>query len=182
MGKTFIFAISGVKNSGKTTLITRILPFLNEQGLKVATIKHDGHEFHADVPGTDSYRHLCAGAYGTAIFSEHKYMAVKQQPGINEEQLIALFPEADMILLEGFKHSSYPKIEVIRRGNSEKCVCSGNGLKAIATNLTMEELWDSSGNLPVFLNQNVPLLDIDCPQAIADFIMERYRGEKRKGE
>lgn len=66
--QTQIFAISGVKNSGKTTLITRLLPILSGQGLLVATIKHDGHDFNADVPGTDTYRHFHAGAYGTAIF------------------------------------------------------------------------------------------------------------------
>ena len=48
--KQFILAVSGVKNSGKTTLITKILPFLKAKGLNVAVIKHDGHDFEADVP------------------------------------------------------------------------------------------------------------------------------------
>ena len=63
MKKPQIFAISGVKNSGKTTLITQILPILSGQGLAVATIKHDGHDFDADVPGTDTYRHCKAALY-----------------------------------------------------------------------------------------------------------------------
>lgn len=70
MKQPFLFAISGVKNSGKTTLITKLIPVFRKYGLRTATIKHDGHDFEADVPGTDTYRHLQAGAYGTAVFSE----------------------------------------------------------------------------------------------------------------
>ena len=71
---SIFFAISGVKNSGKTTLITKLLPVLTDRGLKVATIKHDGHDFQTDVPGTDTFAHFQAGAYGTVVFSDHKYM------------------------------------------------------------------------------------------------------------
>ncbi len=164
MKKTLIFAISGVKNSGKTTLITCILPFLTKEGLRVATIKHDGHDFEADVPGTDTYRHFHAGAYGTAIFSDSKYMIVKQQPQITEKHLIECFPEADLILLEGFKTCPYRKIELIRRGNSAKSVCEAHNLAAIATNLSSEELQRT--------NLDIPLLDLNHPQEIAAYILE----------
>ncbi|MDO5538601.1 MAG: molybdopterin-guanine dinucleotide biosynthesis protein B [Eubacteriales bacterium] len=161
-----IFAISGVKNSGKTTLICRLLEIFSKMGMKVAVIKHDGHEFDADVPGTDTYRQFEAGAYGTAVFSSGKYMVVKERKNVTEEELMKLFPEADMILLEGFKNDPYPKIEVIRRGNSVKSVCSGCNLAAIATNIPSEEiLQDSPGVL---------LLDIDDPQATAEFILSYH--------
>lgn len=160
---TKIFAVSGVKNSGKTTLICRLLEIFTEMGLKVATIKHDGHDFDADVPGTDTYCQLHAGAYGTAVFSSQKYMVVKQQKNTAEEQLTEYFPEADLILLEGFKYSPYPKIEVVRKGNSAKSVCEGNHLLAIATNLPPEELERK--------DTGIPLLDLDNPEAAADFIL-----------
>ena len=67
--KQFILAVSGVKNSGKTTLITKLLPELKKRGLQVAVIKHDGHDFEADVPGTDSWKYAQAGADGTCVFS-----------------------------------------------------------------------------------------------------------------
>lgn len=67
-----IIAICGTKNSGKTTLITRLLPVLTGKGYKVAVIKHDGHDFACDVPGTDSYRFTENGAYGVAVFSPHR--------------------------------------------------------------------------------------------------------------
>ena len=55
--KQAVIVICGIKNSGKTTLIRNLIPKLNALGYKVATIKHDGHEFESDVPGTDSYYH-----------------------------------------------------------------------------------------------------------------------------
>ena len=103
MERKRIFAISGVKNSGKTTLICRLLEIFKDKGLKVAVLKHDGHDFVPDVPGTDTYCQLQSGAYGTAVFSAGKYMLVKQQPQISEKELAEFFPEADLILLEGFK-------------------------------------------------------------------------------
>lgn len=107
--KPFVFAISGYKNSGKTTLVTRLIPELVKRGYKVAVIKHDGHDFESDVPGTDSYRHQKAGAYGTAVFSEHRFLITKECRGVTEQDLFAAFPEADIILIEGLKNSSYPK-------------------------------------------------------------------------
>jgi molybdopterin-guanine dinucleotide biosynthesis protein B len=107
--KPVIFAICGYKNSGKTTLMTRLISKLTARGWRVAAIKHDGHDFEPDVPGTDSDRHRRAGAYGTAVFSPHRFMLTKTWDTPQAESLIAAFPEADVILLEGFKDSSYPK-------------------------------------------------------------------------
>lgn len=107
--KPFFFAVSGYKNTGKTTLITRLLPVLTARGYRVAVIKHDGHDFEGDVPGTDSYRHQEAGAYGTAVFSENRMLVNKQCQGVDERMLAEAFPEADIILIEGLKDSAYPK-------------------------------------------------------------------------
>ncbi len=107
--KPFVFAISGYKNSGKTTLITKLIPELKQRGYRVAVIKHDGHDFEADVPGTDSYRHQKAGAYGTAVFSSNRILITKECREPNEIQLMEAFPEADIILIEGLKNSDYPK-------------------------------------------------------------------------
>ncbi len=107
--KPVIFAISGYKNSGKTTLMTALIAELTHRGYRVAAIKHDGHDFEPDVPGTDSYRHRTAGAYGTAVFSQNRFMVTKtwEKPDVNA--LFSAFPEADVLLLEGFKDSGYPK-------------------------------------------------------------------------
>ena len=162
----FIFAVSGVKNSGKTTLITKLIPLLTEQGLNVATVKHDGHDFEPDVPGTDSCAHLKAGAYGSAVFSKNRFMLVKNRPSITEVELISAFPEADIIILEGFKHSSYPKIELVRSGNSSEPVCDPCSLIAIAS--------DFSPSNPA----GVPIIDINDPVAAAETLLAcRAAGE-----
>lgn len=109
----FVFAVSGYKNSGKTTLICRLIPELKSRGYRVAVIKHDGHDFVGDVPGTDSFCHREAGAWGCAVFSEKRIMItreIEEEDRIPDERmLIKAFPGADIILLEGLKNSSYPK-------------------------------------------------------------------------
>ena len=162
--KQIIVAVSGVKNSGKTTLITNLIPEFNQRGYQVATIKHDGHEFEGDVVGTDTYKHSKAGAYGTAIFSKGQYVLKKQQE-VSEQDLIPMFPEADIIILEGFKYSAYPKVEVIRKGNSTQSVCNREGLFAIVT--------DTACEVPGITK--IPLNDIG---AIADRILEYFMKRK----
>ena len=122
--KPFIFAICGAKNTGKTTLITQLIGAFTARGLKVATIKHDGHDFSADVPNTDTYRHMAAGAYGTAVFSDNKFMVVKVQPKTPVGEMAALFPEADIILVEGCKSSAYPKMQMLHSGEEEHLHCN----------------------------------------------------------
>ena len=159
MCKPKLLAISGVKNSGKTTLITQLIPKLVEKNMKVATIKHDGHGFTADIEDTDSFRHKTAGAYATAVFSDSKYMLVKDVPNCDESILIESFPEADLIFLEGFKNSTYPKIEIIRSDNSQISVCDPKTLVAIVSDL-------------FFSIENVPVFGLNEIDAIADFIFK----------
>ena len=161
--KPVLLAVSGVKNSGKTTLIERILPKLDEKGFKVATVKHDGHDFECDIEGTDTFKHRKAGAYGTAIFSKNKFMIIKEQKDTEEEELISYFSEADIIILEGFKYSDYPKIEIVRKGNSTECVCKEETILAVATDI---EDFKSSIN-------TVNLNDID---SIVNLIIEFIKG------
>lgn len=132
MDRPTVVAVSGVKNSGKTTLIEGMLPYLNGWGLSVAVIKHDGHTFDPDPAQTDTGRHFRAGACGVAIFDGEKVKVVRRsQEGV--EHLIRCFPDADLILLEGFKGSHWPKLEVIRRGNSRGAVCDPTTLLALVT-------------------------------------------------
>ena len=111
MSVPVIFAISGEKNSGKTTLIEAVLPILAERGYRVAVIKHDGHSFEPDVSGTDTRRFFDASAIGTAVFDSEKFMLVKRQ-SVNERQLFEAFPDADLILIEGLKDSGYAKLRL----------------------------------------------------------------------
>ena len=110
-----VLAVSGLHNSGKTTLLEKLLPALRSRGLKVGIIKHDGHDFTPDVPGTDSYRLREAGAEGVAVFSGNRYL-LTEEFRLNEQDLLALFERHgyDLVLLEGFGDSGWAKIEVVR--------------------------------------------------------------------
>jgi len=163
MKQQTVIAISGVKNSGKTTLIQRILPKLESEGLNVAVIKHDGHSFQADPVDTDTGKYMEAGAYGTAIFDGEKYKIIKCGT-IDEYDLIQQFPEADVILLEGLKYSIWPKIEIIRAGNSAQPVCSSDTLLALVTDVPN-------------IQSNVPILDVNEIDGVVKVILQ-YRNTK----
>lgn len=171
--KPVIIAISGVKNSGKTTLIERIIPKLNNEGLKVATVKHDGHDFDADIEGTDTFKHRKAGAYGTAILSKNKFMVIKEQKNTQEEELISYFSDCDVILLEGFKFSDYPKIEIVRKGNSSESVCKKETLLGIVSDV--EELKEEYRENK---NNELKVIDINDIDSISELLVE-YIGRCR---
>ena len=109
MSRPAVFAVSGEKNSGKTTLIEGVVSILTQRGYAVAVIKHDGHAFEPDVAGTDTRRFYDAGAAGTAVFDGEKFMLVRRR-AVNEQQLFEAFPDVDLILIEGLKDSDYPKL------------------------------------------------------------------------
>jgi molybdopterin-guanine dinucleotide biosynthesis protein B len=118
--KQTVIAVCGSKNSGKTTFIEGVLPHLVSAGFKVAVIKHHGHKLDPDVPGTDTYRFNHGGAYGTVITDDESFMLVRREV-TNENSLIEYFPEADIILLEGYKDSDWPKIEMRRDASISVC-------------------------------------------------------------
>ncbi len=158
--KPVMLAISGVKNSGKTTFIERILPQLAELGIKTAVIKHDGHVFTPDTPGTDSYRFFAAGACGSAIYDGEKF-SLSRRASVSEHELAELFPDADLILLEGFKASDYPKLELIRSGVSSMPICDPETCLALVSDLD--------------LKTELPLFRPDAVSDIAKFIYKFIR-------
>lgn len=153
--KEMIFAvICGVKNSGKTTLTEGIIRTLTARGLKTAVIKHDGHEFECDIAGTDSSRFVQAGAYGAAVFSRGQVFVRKTGhfPGTEDEagtimllqRLTDAFPEADVILAEGLKGLSVPKIEVVRRAVSQKTSSNPEGRFLVVSDLSEAEIGEKT--------------------------------------
>jgi molybdopterin-guanine dinucleotide biosynthesis protein B len=113
-----VIAVSGLKNSGKTALIEALIPLLAEKGIRTAVIKHHGHRFGEeipDTPGTDTYRFLANGACGTVIYDDDIMMCVRRtSAGLPD--LIALFPDADLIVIEGAKSADYPRVAMLRTG------------------------------------------------------------------
>ncbi len=117
-----IFGIVGWKNSGKTTLIERIVREFTAQGFAVSTIKHAHHTFDIDVPGKDSYKHREAGAREVLVASAARWALVHELRGAPEPSLVELVAHiapCDLILVEGFKQHDHPKIEVLRAVNRD---------------------------------------------------------------
>lgn len=108
----------GYKNSGKTTLIGRLLEKFNGMNLRVAVIKHDLHGFDADREGTDSFRHRQAGAAAAAITSPWR-TAIFEERETALADLIRHFDDYDLIMVEGFKQEPYPKLVLLRSTEDE---------------------------------------------------------------
>lgn len=161
-------AICGVKNSGKTTLAERIVQTLTARGLRVAVLKHDGHSFDCDIPGTDSFRLVEAGAYGAAVLSRGQIFIRKRgifpdmEKGTEALQFLMrtaeAFPEADVILAEGFKGLPIPKLEVVRSVVSRRPASNPEGRFLIVSDLSAEEIGE-------------PTLPFEDLEGIADAIL-----------
>ena len=156
-----VVAISGVKNSGKTTFLEHLIPVLREMGLHVGVIKHDGHTFVPDVPETDSFRLRESGAEAVAVVSSQRWMLIKEKPLLDMDFLLEQMTDMDLLLLEGFKDSQWPKIELVRNGVSQACVCPCHTLLAVATDITD-------------LSVNAPKIPLDGYRQAAQLILESF--------
>ncbi|MBI5904783.1 MAG: molybdopterin-guanine dinucleotide biosynthesis protein B [Deltaproteobacteria bacterium] len=151
--------------TGKTTLLERLLPILAGRGYRVGAIKHDAHRFDIDRPGKDSHRLTAAGAATVLITSSEKLALVKNHPQSPpaEELIDRYFRDMDLVLVEGFRKSALPKIELCRKEMNAPLICRGE--------------FDDPALLAVVsdapLAVDVPLLDLNAPDQVADFIEER---------
>lgn len=121
--KQRIFGITGWKNSGKTTLTCKLVEEFTRRGFRIATLKHSHHLFDVDHEGTDSYRHRNAGAGEVAIVSGRRW-AIMHELGVQAEpsmqEMLARLAPCDLVLIEGYKRESHPKIEVRRLAASDR--------------------------------------------------------------
>jgi molybdopterin-guanine dinucleotide biosynthesis protein B len=121
MGSPPVLCIVGRSDSGKTTLIEKLIPEFIRLGFRVGTVKHGGHGSDIDRPGKDSWRHLQAGSAATVLSSQTRIGLVKKVDHDHTlDELMPLLSEADIVLAEGFKQETRPKIEVFRSGLKEK--------------------------------------------------------------
>lgn len=110
-------AVIGHHGAGKTTLICQLLPILRARGYRVGTVKHVGPEVEPDTPGKDTFRHREAGAARVLLYSPRLAALFWDHPGDPVEEYIARYMnDLDLVILEGFKSSAFPKIEVYRSG------------------------------------------------------------------
>ena len=131
-----VICIVGSSGSGKTTLIEALIPILRRDGLRIGTLKHTHHDVPFDIPGKDSWRHGQAGAEKTAIVSPFGLALFDHRvaPPGPEEIIEAHFRDMDLVLVEGYKWGSLPKIEVYRPAVADAPVCVGDpSLLALVT-------------------------------------------------
>ena len=166
-----ILSIVGKSDSGKTTLIEKLLPELNRRGYRVATVKHDIHGFEVDREGKDSWRHKQAGAHTVVISSPEKIALIRdvERDLTLEEIREKLIQDVDLILSEGYKKDVQPKIEIFRKEMHQELLCTkADNLVAVVSNKGFDI--------------GVPVFDLEDMKGLADFIEKEVLRSKREGE
>jgi molybdopterin-guanine dinucleotide biosynthesis protein B len=166
-----IISIVGKSDSGKTTLIEKLLPELIKRGYRIATVKHDVHGFEVDREGKDSWRHKQAGAHSVVISSPTKAALIRdvESDMSLEEIREKLIRDVDLILSEGYKKDVQPKIEVFRKEKHKELLCTQKDhLVAIASNLEF--------------NVGVPCFDLEDMGGLADFIEKEFLKSRKKNQ
>lgn len=163
--------------TGKTTLLSEVIPLLKTRGLRIALVKHAHHNFDIDHPGKDSYRLRKAGADEVVIASRHRIASVRETPSNQEEPSLSdilsiIQPENfDIVLIEGFKMEDIPKLELHRKClNRPYLYPDDSNIIALALDS------DTAGT-----RHDIECLDLRKPAQIASFV-ERFIKLRSKHE
>ncbi|MDQ6950258.1 MAG: molybdopterin-guanine dinucleotide biosynthesis protein B [Mariprofundales bacterium] len=156
-----ILSIVGRSNSGKTTLMERLIRRLSDQGLRIATIKHSHHQPELDQPGKDSWRHKQAGAGASFLIGPQQMLMVADHAQVPTPNLLASLygTNFELVLVEGYSSLPGAKIEILRAARSSTLRCDPTELLAIVT--------DVEGLPP-----KPPQFALDDVTAIANFVRE----------
>jgi len=167
-----VLGFAAYSGTGKTTLIVQLLPLLKQRGLRIGMIKHAHHSFDVDHSGKDSFELRHAGADRMLIGSRRRWALVVETPQANEPTLTKLLEnmlcaDLDLILVEGFKHERFPKIELHRVAIAQPWLYpDDDSIIAVAT--------DSRVDMP---EPMIPVLDINQPAAISQYILHWIAGK-----
>ena len=162
-----LLGFAAYSGTGKTTLLKQLIPLLKARGIRLAVIKHAHHDFDIDHPGKDSYALRKAGADQMLIASSRRWALMVETPGQAEADLGFLLDkleqtQLDLILVEGFKHLAYPKIELHRHDLHKPYLYPEDAsIMAIAV------------NAPDTTNHPLPVLDLDRPAQICSYILKQ---------
>lgn len=160
-----VLGFAAYSGTGKTTLLKQLLPLLRQRGLRVGVIKHAHHDFEIDTPGKDSYELRKAGASEMLIASGKRWalMVETEQGGdpVLQEMLDRLDQDnLDLILVEGFKHETFQKIELHRPSVGKPLIFpEDDRVVAVATD---GELGEKTA---------LPILDLNDISSIADYVL-----------
>ena len=157
-----IVTFIGKSNSGKTTLLVKIIPELKKRGYRIASIKHSHHNVTIDKEGKDSWRHKEAGSEAVILMSGKTVSMVREYDEEPDVEFIRdrFIDGVDIILAEGFKWTNVPKIWVFRRENCSSIIKKDESLIAVVS--------DEETDL------GVPWIDINDIGRVADFVEEKF--------
>ncbi|MFT4149332.1 MAG: molybdopterin-guanine dinucleotide biosynthesis protein B [Paracoccaceae bacterium] len=156
-----VYGIVGWKNAGKTTLMERLVAEITGRGFSVSTVKHVHHDVDLDQPGKDTFRHRQAGAREVILASAQRFALMREHRGPEPDlaSVLARLAPVDLVLVEGYKRDAHPKVEVFRAGEGRSPIQpSDPTVRAVATDAALA-------------GTGVPLLDLNDPAAVADFIL-----------
>lgn len=161
-----VYGVVGWKNSGKTGLMERLIAECRARGLSVSSIKHAHHAFDIDQPGKDSFRHRQAGAGEVLLASRHRWVLMHENEPEKEPplaELLARLSPVDLVLVEGYKRDTHPKIEAHRVATGQNLVARDDTtVRAVAS--------DAVATLPE-LGWHGTAFDLDDTAGVADFIL-----------
>lgn len=162
-----VLGIAGWKNSGKTTLVTKIIAELTQRGLRVASIKHAHHEANIDQPGSDTFRHRAAGATEVALVTSVRWALIHELDGAGEptlEETLDRLSPCDIVIVEGYKWVAIPKIETRRTASSKSEPLAPHDPTIIA--VAADHPTDTGGR---------PSFDLNDVTGITDFIVSYHQ-------
>ncbi|MFZ5640164.1 MAG: molybdopterin-guanine dinucleotide biosynthesis protein B [Bacillota bacterium] len=155
-----VLSVVGYSNSGKTTLVEKLVRELKNRGYRVAVIKHHHGDFEIDKPGKDTWRHAEAGADVVVMAAPRKIAVIEKLTAERAlDEVIGAVKNVDLIITEGYKKENKPKIEVFRSAVHRQIITPVSELLAIASDVP--------------LHYGVPCLDIDNPGPIVDLIEDK---------
>lgn len=163
-----VIGFCAYSGTGKTTLLKQLIPLLQERGIRAGLIKHSHHDFDIDVPGKDSYELRKAGAQQVVIGSSYRYALIhenseRREPTLKEMLAVLNTSELDLVLVEGFRQESFPKIEIHRQGLGKPTRYQDDQhIVAIATDSPFEA------------ERDITTLDLNDVPAIAQYIEARF--------
>lgn len=164
-----VIGFAGYSGAGKTTLIEQLIPRFCRMGLRVSLIKHAHHAFDIDKPGKDSFRHREAGASEVMLVSARRWALVhelRNEPEPSLDEQISRLSPCDLLLVEGFKFSSIPKIEIFRQALG-KARFQDERMNIVAL--------ASDGVSHVQDSVALPQLDLNDPDEVAGFVLDYLR-------
>ncbi|WNL40851.1 molybdopterin-guanine dinucleotide biosynthesis protein B [Halomonas sp. PAMB 3264] len=173
-----VLGVAAWSGTGKTTLLTELLPRLKKAGLNVGVIKHAHHAFDIDKPGKDSYRLREAGAAPMLVASNQRYALMQETPAQRQAgqegpdllHLLSLMAahRPDLVIVEGFKTWPLSKLVLYRDGIGDESIIQSDNVVAVAL----------KGEAPERLDASIPQLNLDNIDEIARWVLEWTRAHR----